>query len=113
MVHENQVIAIENLKVKNMMSNHKLAKAISDVSWSEFFKMLEYKALFYGSHVIRIDTFYPSSQTCHICGYRNSGTKDLSVRDWKCPNCGSCHDRDINAAVNILKEALELQNNVA
>ena len=113
LVHENQVIAIEDLKVKNMIKNHNLAKAISDVSWSEFFRMLEYKAILYGSDVIRVDTFYPSSQICHTCGYRNSDTKDLSIRNWICPVCGSCHDRDINAAVNILQKALELQHSVA
>ena len=106
LVHENKTIAIEDLKVKNMMKNHKLAKAIADVSWSEFFRMLEYKATLYGSEVIRIPTFYPSSQTCHECGYQNPITKDLSVREWDCPKCGHHCDRDVNAAQNILAVAL-------
>lgn len=106
LVHENKTIAIEDLKVKNMMKNHKLAKAIADVSWSEFFRMLEYKATLYGSKVIRIPTFYPSSQTCHECGYQNPITKDLSVREWDCPKCGHHCDRDVNAAQNILAVAL-------
>lgn len=106
LVRENQTIAIEDLKVKNMMKNHKLAKAIADVSWSEFFRMLEYKATLYGSEVIRIPTFYPSSQTCHECGYQNQITKDLSVREWDCPKCGHHCDRDVNAAQNILAVAL-------
>lgn len=106
LVRENQTIAVENLQVKNMLKNHKLAKAISDVSWSEFFRQLEYKAKFYGSEILKVPTFYPSSQTCHVCGYQNAGTKDLSVREWTCPQCGTVHDRDINAARNILAKAL-------
>ena len=106
LVRENQTIAVENLQVKNMLKNHKLAKAISDGSWREFFRQLEYKAKFYGSEILKVPTFYPSSQTCHVCGYQNAGTKDLSVREWTCPQCGTVHDRDINAARNILAKAL-------
>ena len=106
LVRENQTIAVEDLQVKNMLKNHRLAKAISDVSWSEFFRQLEYKAKLYGSEVLKVPTFYPSSQTCHVCGYQNAETKDLSVREWTCPKCGTVHDRDINAARNILAKAL-------
>lgn len=106
LVRENQTIAVEDLQVKNMLKNHRLAKAISDVSWSEFFRQLEYKAKLYGTEVLKVPTFYPSSQTCHVCGYQNEGTKDLSVREWTCPHCGTRHDRDTNAAHNILAKAL-------
>ena len=107
LVSENQVIAVENLKIKNMMRNHHLAKAIADVSWSEFFRQLEYKAELHGGKVLKVETFYPSSQTCSECGYKNEETKNLSVRTWTCPKCGAMHDRDENAAKNILRKALE------
>ena len=90
-----------------MMRNHKLARAISDVSWSEFFRQLEYKAELHGSEVLKVDTFYPSSQTCSECGYQNTETKNLGIREWTCPKCGSHHDRDTNAAINILRKAIE------
>ena len=108
LVRENQTICIEDLCVKNMVKNHKLAKSISSVSWSKFFEMLEYKSEWYGSTVVRIPTNYPSSQTCGYCGYKNSLTKKLSVRKWTCPNCNEHHDRDINAARNILNKGLQL-----
>ena len=107
LVSENQVIAIESLNVKGMVRNHHLAKAISDASWSRFFSMLEYKGFEHGCEIRRIGTFYPSSQTCSCCGYRNPLVRDLSVRDWTCPECGAHHDRDSNAAVNILDAALQ------
>jgi putative transposase len=107
LVRQNKTIAIEHLQVKNMMKNHKLARAISDVSWSEFFRQLGYKAELHGSEILKVDTFYPSSQTCSECGYQNTETKNLGIREWTCPKCGSHHDRDTNAAINILRKALE------
>ena len=105
-ISENQVIVSENLQIKNMVKNHYLAKAISDVSWYELTRQLEYKAKWNGRKYIKIDTFYASSQLCSVCGYQNPDTKDLSVRTWICPKCGAEHDRDINAAENILTEGL-------
>lgn len=105
-VSENQVIVSENLQIKNMVKNHHLAKSISDVSWYELTRQLEYKSKWNGREYVRIDTFYASSQLCYTCGYQNTDTKDLSVREWICPNCGTKHDRDINAAKNILAEGL-------
>lgn len=107
LINENQVVGVEHLKISNMLKNHKLARAIADASWYEFFRELEYKADWRGAKVVKIDTFYPSSQTCHVCGFRNPITKNLAVREWTCPECGTHHDRDINAAKNILSKALE------
>lgn len=106
LIRKNDVICMEDLAPKNMVKNHILAKAISDVSWGEFRRELEYKAKWYGRTVAAIDRFYPSSQLCSECGYQWDGTKDLSVRQWTCPACGAKHDRDTNAAVNILREGL-------
>jgi putative transposase len=106
LINENQVIVIEDLKVSNMMKNHKLAKSIADVSWSEFRRMLEYKAKWYGREIIIAPSNYASSQLCSNCGNKSSQTKDLSCRTYICPVCGMTMDRDINASKNLLKLAM-------
>ena len=108
LLKENDVICIEDLASKNMIKNHKLANSIQDASWGEFRRQLEYKAEWYGKKVVVIDRFFPSSQLCCKCHGIWSGTKDLSVRKWTCPVCGHTHDRDRNAAINILNEGLRL-----
>lgn len=108
LIQNYDVICIEDLQVQNLVKNHKLAQSISDVSWSEFIRCLDYKAEWYGKTISKVDKFYPSSQLCHICGHKNPEVKDLKVREWICPNCGEKHDRDYNAALNILNEGMRL-----
>ena len=105
LINENQVIAIETLAVSNMQKNHNLAKSIADASWSEFVRQLEYKSLWYGRELVGIDRWYPSSKRCSDCGHTVK-KMPLSVREWTCSECGTIHDRDINAARNILAAGL-------
>lgn len=105
LIRDNQTIALETLNIKGMVKNHNLAQSITDVSWGMFTQMLEYKAEWYGTNIIRIGTFEPSSKTCSCCGYINKEL-NLSDREWECNGCGVVHDRDINAALNIKNFAL-------
>lgn len=106
-IRESQTVIIEDLFVRNMVKNHSLARAISDASWSEFRRQLEYKADWHGRTVIAVDRFYPSSKTCSACGVI-AAKMPLSVREWECASCGAAHDRDVNAARNVLAEGLSV-----
>ena len=105
LIRENQAVCVEDLNVKGMLKNHKLARSISDAAWGEFLRMLSYKSAWYGRQMVKIDRWYPSTKTCGECG--TTGHKlSLSDREWTCPDCGTTHDRDVNAARNILTAGL-------
>lgn len=108
LVKNYDIICTETLQVKNMVKNHKLAKAISDVSWYEFCRQLEYKCLWHDKKFVKINTYFASSQICSNCGHKNSDVKNLDIREWVCSKCNKHHDRDINAAINILNQGLTL-----
>ena len=107
-VKNHDIIGMEDLQVSDMLKNKRLSKAISEVSWSQFKKLLEYKAVWYGKKVITVSKTFASSQLCSACNYQNKAVKNLSVRTWTCPSCNAVHDRDINASINLRNEAIRL-----
>lgn len=107
-IKDNDIICIETLRVSNMLKNRKLSKSISSASWGKFVCQLEYKSKWHDRDLVKINSFYASSQICSCCGYKNQEVKNLKVRKWECPNCNTTHDRDINASKNILNEGLKL-----
>lgn len=107
-LHENDIIAIETLNVKEMYQIHSIAKKLTNVPISELFRVIEYKARWLGKKVIAIDKYFPSSQLCSRCNFQNKNIKNLSIREWECPRCKSKWDRDINASINIMFEGLKI-----
>ena len=108
LIKENDIIAVESLDVKGMQQNHYIAKSLTKNPISEIIRILNYKAIWNNKRLIEVDGYYPSSQLCNVCGYQNRKVKDLSVRSWQCPQCGHKHDRDLNAAINIMLEGLNI-----
>ena len=107
-VKNHDIIGMEDLQVSDMLKNKRLSKAISEVSWSQFKELLEYKAVWYGKKLITVSRTFASSQLCSACNYQNKAVKNLSVRTWTCPSCNAVHDRDINASINLRNEAIRL-----
>ena len=103
LLRENQTVVVEDLDVREVAEGDH-AKSEHDAAWRMFMNKLQYKAEWYGKTIVRVGRWFPSSQLCHVCGYRNTMTKKLNVRSWTCPQCGTSHDRDVNAAINILTE---------
>ena len=108
MIKENDIIVVENLDVKGMLQNHYIAKSLTKNPISEIIRILNYKAIWNNKRLIEVDRYYPSSQLCNVCGYQNRKVKDLSVRSWECFQCWCTHDRDLNAAINIMLEGLKI-----
>ena len=108
LIKNHDIVCIESLSVKELLQHKKYAKSISDASWSKFFDMLRYKAIWYGKNVVPVGAYFPSSQRCSTCGTKNAEVKDISIRQWTCKKCNCTHDRDHNAAKNIVAEGLRL-----
>lgn len=108
LIKEYDILAVENIDIKNLLKNKRINKQVKDLSWGAFIRFLEYKANWYGKKLIKVNKYFPSSQLCNKCGYRNPKTKNIKLREWTCPRCGAHHDRDINVAKNILAEGLRI-----
>ena len=110
-IKENDIVVMEDLDVKNMYQTHSIAKSLTNIPLAEIKRVLEYKCKWQNKKLLTINRYYPSSQACSVCGYKNSKLKDLAIRNWECPECGSLHDRDINASENIMFEGLKMYVN--